>query len=723
MADTETKEAKAELLVELYSEEIPWRLQEPMAENLEKFLQEELAKALGLKNAEDAFGKSRVYWTPRRIAVGIFDVPVRSRAWEEERKGPRVKSPQVAIKGFLRANGLSLEQCQKKEGYLTFVVKHAAVATSDLLGEVVVRVIERMAKELPVSMRFGKQNFRWVRPLRHIMVVFAGEGVKGTLELGGEEKLTFTNETRGHPFAAPDAFSVASIQDYEDRLRKNYVEPSYQKRFDTILEEIEGKPAYDYQKAQPKNARLMQENACLTECPIVLKGHFDKEFMNLPPFLINTVLSEHQKMFLDGRGVCEFFVITNTPHSTKEQEKNNIIKGFERVVRARLADAKFMWERDKQTPIKELIDKLQNITFHPKLGTIANKNRRTKKLFPVIFETIRINNGEFHFDKGCTSAWFEKQIDMLKFDLATETAREFPSLQKFIGQELRADTFYPDVFFTHAIVELADNIDTLASLWSVGEKPTGSGDPFALRRYALVVINDFVKNFRFKDISIPLKNIIKSVLNTFPEKHWDNCSSFYPQEAVSIEIVDFMLERLRVFIKDREQLPHDCIEAVLTHDNAQECNIHQIYYHTIELAKEIDNNNPLAEIFYRLHAILRPYSDDLSSFTSPPSPDLFSAAEEKNLHARIQQPLAESTWQKLTFQEKLQTLGSLKDVIDPFFDHVLVIDKHENIRQNRLRLLYSIYKRFLELADFTKIHHKDKQQKDKQQKHPQQKQP
>ncbi len=729
----EEKKETAELLIELYSEEIPWNLQEPMTRKLEKFLQEELVKALGLQNTENTFGERRVYWTPRRVAVGIADVPVRSEAWEEERRGPRVNSPQVAIDGFLRANGLkTTKECRrvadaKKGDYWAFTVRHIALSLSELLEEVVVRVIGRMAKELPVRMRFGKQNFRWVRPLRHITAVFAGKGVKGALELGNKENLSFTRKTRGHPFASSGTIVVTGIQDYEDKLRKNYVEPIYQKRFDEIFENVAGNSVYDYKAEFPRKYRLLQENACLTEYPIVFKGHFDEEFNDLPSFLINTVLSEHQKMIRDSNvksGDGEFFIITNIPYIKQKQEKNNIIKGFERVVRARLADAKFMWERDKKTPIEEFINKLQNIIFHPKLKTIADKNQRTKRLIPVIVETLKNNNDDPALDSEYDPALFERQVDELNFGLATETVREFPSLQKSISRELIDNKFKSSASISRAIVgianaadiaDIADNIDTLVSLWSVGEKPTGSGDPFALRRYALGTI------FALKNISLPLKGVFESTLEILSTQHVDD-SPFYGEsrELLLKEIVSFILERLRVFIKDHEQLPHDCIEAVLTHDNAQECNIHQIYYHTIKLAKEIDNNNPLAEIFYRLHAILRPYSDDFSSFTSPPSPDLFSATEERNLHARTHQLLAESAWQNLTFTQKLQTLGSLKDAVDPFFDHVLVIDKHENIRQNRLRLLYSIYRRFLELADFTKIHHKDKQQKDKQQKNKQQ---
>ena len=723
MSETIAQEETAELLVELYSEEIPWKLQEPMASNLEKFLQEELAKALGLKNTENTFGESRVYWTPRRVAVGIADIPIRSKAWEEERKGPKASSPRVAIEGFLRANNLSLKECQRKGEHWVFMVKHAAISTNTILGGIVVRVIERMAKALPITMRFGGQSFRWVRPLRHIMVVFAGEGVKGALELGNEKNLPFTSETCGHPLAAPDAIAVTGIKDYEDKLRKNYVEPSYEKRLDKIFKGVVGNPDYDYQKVQPEKYRLMKENACLIECPVVLKGHFDKEFMDLPSFLISTVLIDHQKIIRapkDNSGEGEFFIITNTPHVTQEHENNTIIKGFERVVRARLADAKFMWERDKKIPVKKFIGKLSNITFHPKLGTIADKNERTKKLIPVIFKTLENNNCNYSTKKEYDAAGSEEQVDELKFDLSTETVREFPSLHKLIGKELTVKNFDPHLFQEHGIIEIADNIDTLVSLWSAGEKPTGSGDPFALRRYALTVISHLGRKYCFRHASLPLKNIFKDALGMLSIKNLDDSSlPKYSWNLMLEEIISFMLERLRVYFKDHEQLPHDCIEAVLAHGDAQECNINMLYLNAINIAKEIKSNNPLSEIFTRLHAILRPYSDDFSPLSSSHSPDLFTTVEEKNLHARTQS-LADEAWQKLTFQAKLQTLGSLKDVVDSFFDNVLVMHKNANIRQNRLRLLYSIYKRFWELADFTKIHHKDKQLKTKQEKNKQQ---
>ena len=808
MAHVEKQEETAELLVELYSEEIPWRLQEPMVRNLEKFLQEELEKGLGLKKGEGDFGEIRVYSTPRRVAVGIVGVLIKSRAWEEERNGPRVNSPQVAIEGFLRANGLSsLEECrrvadEKKGDYWAFVVKHAAVATREILGEVVVRVIERIAKALPVSMRFGEQSFRWVRPLRHILVVFNGDGVEGALELGNEEKLRFTNETRGHPFAAPEALTVKGIKDYEKQLREHYVEPSYEERLDKVFRDVTGRKMYNYQKKFPGYYLLLQENTRLTECPIVLKGHFDEEFKELPDFLINTVLNEHQKIIRDiyvESGECGFFMIANTPNLTQEQE-SEIIKGFERVVQARLADAKFMLERDIEKPIDKHIENLQHIIFHPRLGTIADKNERASKLIPIIFKELKTYNKKFDIEEY-DSAWWEKRVNSLKLDLATETVKEFPSLHKSIGNyllDINDPTLKILIDAYTIIIDIADNIDSLVSLWSVEAKPTGSGDPFALRRYALDVISCLARKdvleemallveekallleetslppeeisillgktpppleemsllaeetspppeeisipldemFRpleeislsLKGISLPLRNIFEYALDILFVKDTDkNFFAEKPKSLILDELIEFMLERLRIFIKDREQLPHDYIEAVLAHEAAKKCkkcNIYLLYNHAKALSQERDYNNllnnslnnPLAEIFTRLHAIMRSSPYDIKTLSSSPDPTLFKTTEEKNLHARIQHARIQpnNTWQKLDFQEKLQVLGKLKDAIDPFFNDVLVMHREKNIRLNRLRLLDSIYRRFLELADFTKIHHKDKQKKQSQ---------
>ena len=370
-----------------------------------------------------------------------------------------------------------------------------------------------------------------------------------------------------------------------------------------------------------------------------------------------------------------------------------------------------MLERDKKIPIEELIDKLKNITFHPKLGSIADKNQRTKQLIPVIVKTLKNSSNQFLLDEGCDSVWFGRQVDELKMDMATETVREFSSLQKFINHELIEKQFITNDSLAYTIVEIADNLDSLVALWSVGEKPTGSGDPFALRRYAHAVIFDLTQTQPFENIFLPLKNIIKEALDILSAKDSnDNSLQGKSQNLMLEQIVSFILERLRISFKDEVPLPQDYIEAVLAREEAQECNINLLYLHATDLAEEISNKNPLAEIFYRLHPILHAAASDFPSFSLPPSPDRLETTEERNLHARTQS-LADGAWQNLTFQAKLQTLGNLKDAIDPFFERVLVMHKDEKIRLNRLRLLYSIYKRFLELADFTKIHHKDKQEK------------
>lgn len=712
-----------ELLVELYSEEIPWRMQEPMARSLEKLLFSELLHALGFPKttqAKDAFGEHRLYWTPRRIAIAIDGVPKKSIAWQEERKGPRVASPQVAIDGFMRKNGIkSLDECIKKGGYYAVNIEHKAVATSELLGELVSSVIDKMQKELKVSMRFAKQNFRWVRPLRHILVVFAGGSIKGYINLGNGEKLDFTDKTLGHPLAKPEPFAVTSMADYESKLRASYVEPIYTERLQIIKEAV-GDVINNQQV-------VIKENACLTEYPSVLKGYFNEEFLPLPFLLIQTILNHHQKIIYNiaiTDKVCNFYFVANVSSAT---DKKKVIKGVERVVRARLADAKFMFERDNKIPISEHIKKLEHITFHPKLGSIAAKNSRVKKLVSITIEELKKHNSKLCIRKERDHIWFSKLVDIKKSDLATETIREFPNLQgKIMGKKKLENFDGPyaldeDLNFLSDTVEnrvsrLADNVDSLVSLWLVGERATGSGDPFFLRRYAFDILNDIMFSYSPEDnYSLPLRSIFAEAVQIVGEqKNLETQNDF-------INIILFMLERMRQWVSDKyKDIRADCIEAIIYdygvgNQTDKDCNILKILNYIKILNGEMNKNNHLSEIFYRLQAIL-PVSKNMYLKYQAPDESLFEKPEEKALFACSKDIIMESdTWRALSFKQKLESLASLKDVLDTFFDKVMVNAEDEAVRENRLNLLYGIYRRFGELANFRKIHHKDTQQKGKNQ--------
>ncbi len=740
----------AELIVELYSEEIPWRMQEPMAQNLTKLLQAELLRALGFhkeavqarssqeKNWEEPFGKSQLYWTPRRVAVAFYSVPKKSKAWREEIKGPRVASPQTALEGFLRKNNLNSEkECSIKKDadkgdYYALEIEHRPVATSELLGEVVSAVVRQMQKELKVSMRFASQSFRWVRPLRRILVVFDGCRVKGSIGLGSElcnerdngrgeqEKLDFTNETRAATLTSAKPFAVTGIKDYESKLRDNYVEPIYQKRLEMIKKDV----------GSVDNSQniIIEENASLTEYPCVLKGYFDEEFLSLPLPLIQAVLNHHQKIIYNAGSIekkVEFYFVANISQAT---DKDKVSGGVERVVRARLADAKFMLERDKKIPNSEHIKRLEHITFHPKLGSIADKNSRVKKLMPIIFDEIQKHNNNINISKKYNSAFAEKEVDKNTMSLATETVREFPKLQSIINNSLEPQEHYDDDESYHArITNLADTIDSLVSLWLAGERASGSGDPFFLRRYAFSVINivTFNNNLKYSyylPLSIIFAEAKKNIYNQAASisENIDELSGLdNPPEPIR-----FMLTRLHQWlIHNHKKIRVDCIEAILTEVSIVEnCNILEMLERIKILNGEMDKNNHLAEIFRRLQAML---SSDLklgflvldpnAEVKKLPEPELFEKPEEKALFAVAEDIIVEgSAWSQLSYQQKLESLAELKSPLDAFFDKVMVNVEDKKIRDNRVILLYRIFRRFGELANFDKIHHKDLVQKSRQ---------
>lgn len=755
----------AELIVELYSEEIPWRMQEPMAQSLAMLLATELARALGLPkldnhrldNVEGAFGKQQLYSTPRRVAVAFDSVPKESKAWQETLKGPRVASPQVAVDGFLRKNKLgSTKECFKiedrKGDYYAINIDHRSVATNGILGEVVSKVVMQMQKELKVSMRFADQSFRWVRPLRHILVVFAGAGVEGSINLGGEldqqEKLDFTNRTRGATLGSAEPFLVASIKDYEKKLRDNYVEPIYEQRLEIIKKDVES--VNDNQNI------IIEENACLTEYPCVLTGHFYEEFLSLPLGLIEAVLNHHQKIIYNvdySTARCDFYFVANISQTT---DKNKAIRGVERVVRARLADAKFMLERDKRIPIAEHIKKLEEITFHPKLGSIADKNSRVKKLIPIIISELEKHNDNFSISKDCNQAWFAKEVDQQKMGLATETVREFPKLQEIISEGLKPRNIF-DVFIIPSIniTELADAVDSLITLWFVGERASGSSDPFALRRYATTIINNLIKPRAVGKIDngnnnescvkessgyyLPLSIIFDEILNITIDQgiHLNTNTNDVSRYYLAPEPIPFITTRIYQWMRyNYEDVRVDCIEAILIKPlNIEDCNILKMIERIKTLSGEMDKNNNLAEIYNRLQAILssdleegEPFLLDAESYQEGklvdhieakdlPNEKLFEKPEEKALFAFAKDIIMEGkAWDELSYQKKLESLANLKSLLDAFFDKVMVNVEDKKIRHNRVILLYRIFRRFGELANFSKIHHKDLKQQSRQQK-------
>ncbi len=504
-----------ELLIEFFSEEIPARMQARAADDLKRLVTEKLA-ANGL-----AFTKAEAHSTPRRLALVVDGLAERTADVREEKKGPRLGSPEQAVAGFLKSTGLdSLDQCEQRDtgkGVFYFAVtEKKGRETADVLAEIIPAAMAELP--WPKSMRWGTGTVRWVRPLHSIIALFGGRVLDGGYEIGGTQgRIAFGNATRGHRFLAPDAVTVESFADYKEKLRAAKVMLDREERKARIKADAEALAAAQGLTLSPDDA-LLEEVAGLVEWPVVLMGEIDESFMDVPSEVLITSMRTHQKYFavLDaaGRMAPRFIVVANT--ETVDGGKA-VVAGNERVLRARLSDAKFFWDQDRKTKLEARVPALEKITFHAKLGTVAEKVTRVQLLAAEIARAI-----------GADSDAASRAALLCKADLVTEVVGEFPEVQGIMGRYYAlgqgesadvanaiADHYKPlgpsDSCPTAPVsvaVALADKIDTLVGFFAIDEKPTGSKDPYALRRAALGVIRLVLEN----GLRLDLSKIIRSAL-------------------------------------------------------------------------------------------------------------------------------------------------------------------------------------------------------------------
>ncbi|MEE8560056.1 MAG: glycine--tRNA ligase subunit beta, partial [Alphaproteobacteria bacterium] len=545
----------AELLLELLSEEIPARMQARAAEDLKRLVTDKLKEA-GLD-----FEHAEAYVTPRRLALVVDGLPLQQPDVTEERKGPRVDAPEKAIQGFLGSVGLTLDQVGKREtpkGEFYFArIEKKGLPTELVLEDLVTRVVRNFP--WPKSMKWGVGHGPWVRPIHNIICRFGpAESIVITLEPG---KGFRTTETVGHPFHAPEWFAVKDFADYKAKLAKAKVMLDGAERRATILAEAE-KLARTAKLTLKPDDGLLDENAGLVEWPVVLMGRIDEAFMDLPAEVLTTVMRHHQKYFalLDGDGnlAPRFILVANT--ETRDKGKA-IVAGNERVLRARLADARFFWDQDRKERLEDRVSALAKRIFHAELGSVAEKVERTAKL-------ARELAGYADADSGLV----ERAARLCKADLSTEMVGEFPELQGVMGRYYALnDGEKPEVADAIAehyspqgpddrcptapvgvAVALADKIDTLVGFFAIGEKPTGSKDPYAVRRAALGVIRLIIEN----NLRLPLTKLFGQANHLYAEPETGFTGDLDPQE-----LLDFFAERLKVHLKE-QGVAHDLISAV-----------------------------------------------------------------------------------------------------------------------------------------------------------------
>ena len=697
----------AEFLLELLSEEIPARMQARAAADLERLIRDSL-KAAGLEH-----GATARYVTPRRLILAVEDLPERQPDVTEEKKGPKEGAPEQALAGFMKANGLKdISEAALREtpkGKFYFLERQIpGRATGEVLAEILLAALQKFA--WPKSMRWGENGFRWVRPLHGILALFDGKPLEGSLELG-RDKLTFSDNTAGHRFLAPAPFSVRNFADYREKLTAAKVMIDPVERQSKILEAAQALAAAEGLTLK-KDEALLNEVAGLVEWPVVLMGAIDPAFMALPPEVLVTSMRSHQKYFStldkDGKAAARFIFVANVESTDKGTA---IIAGNQRVLSARLSDAQFFWDQDRKTRLADRVQDLEQIVFHAKLGTLSEKTSRLQSL-------------AVHLQPHLPTADRDKvrsAARLAKADLVTGMVGEFPELQGIMGRYYALeDGESPEVAEAIAqhyapqgpqdscpadpvsvAVALADKLDSLAGFWAIGETPTGSKDPFALRRAALGVIRLILEN----KLRLPLADCLDQALAN-QQTPLDPAAR---PELVQ-DLLQFFAERLKVALKE-QGVRHDLITAVFAlkkPDGGAEDDLLRLLVRVEALSAFLgsDDGANLLVAERRAANIVRIESKkDKASYSEAASAERLAEAEEKQLFEALEtaQSAAEAALASEDFTAAMGAMAGLRQPVDAFFDRVTVNCEDADLRANRLRLLAGIGRTLSRVADFSKI--------------------
>ena len=689
----------ADLLIEIICEEIPARMQARAAADLERLITGKLGEA-GLKH-----GAARHFVAPRHLALYVEGLAERQEDLSEERRGPRADAPEQAIAGFLKSTGLSREQLTEEDtpkGRFLFArIEKSGAATADLLPGMVTSVLADFP--WPKSQRWGATRFRWVRPLHRVNLLLGGAPLAGELDLGGAS-LAFTAASRGHYFEHADDIDlagVASADDYVARLRAGHVMVDRDERRATLLQGASAL-AEAAGTSLRANEGLVDEVCGLVEWPSPLFGSIEDRFMALPGEVLEASIRAHQKYLVteDADGALQpGFVIVGNRLADAERDAV-ILAGNQRVLRARLADAEFFWQEDMKTPLEEMLPRLSDIAFYEGLGSVHDKAMRLEALAAAIGGHV----------EGCDAATATRAARLAKADLVSGMVGEFPELQGIMGGHYirAAEPAVADAVAAHyrpqgpadslpgsaegCVVSLADKIDSLVGFFGVGAKPTGSKDPFALRRAALGII----RIIRERRIRMPLGTILSAAAKA------------HGFDAVDPDLLAFIRERLRVTLRD-DGLAHDVVAAALGDDGAEgDDDILALADRAAALSEFLsgDDGTGLLAGWRRAASILNAEESKAKQAFSPETdPRLFTEDAEIALHgalAALPEPAA-GAQDRETLLAVMQSLGGLRGPIDGFFDRVVVNDDDAAVRQNRLGLLAMVRHSMQRVADFSKL--------------------
>ncbi|MGO9400876.1 MAG: glycine--tRNA ligase subunit beta [Xanthobacteraceae bacterium] len=700
-----------DLLLELFSEEIPARMQARAAEDLRKAVTDRLVDA-GL-----VYEGAKTFVTPRRLALAVHGVPARQADVREEKKGPRVGAPENAIAGFLKAAGLTSiseakVQPDKKGDFYIAVIEKPGRPAIEVIGEILSQVIKTFP--WPKSMRWGEPSkepgaLTWVRPLHSIVATFGPETEEPDIVPFAVDGIAAGNETRGHRFMAPAPFTVRRLADYLSKLDNAKVVPNAERRRDIIITEAK-QLAFAQGLELVEDEGLLAEVAGLVEWPVVLMGSFDQSFLHIPEEVIRATIRNNQKCFVlrdaaHAKLVDKFILVSNIE---AEDGGAAIVAGNERVIRARLSDAKFFYETDLKTQLEDRLPKFKDIVFHEKLGTQWERIERIERLAGELAPLV-----------GADVEKAKRAARLCKADLLTEVVGEFPELQgtmgKYYAEEQGEDEAVahacedhykpkgPDDFVpgdpVSIAVALADKIDTLVGFWAIDEKPTGSKDPYALRRAALGVIRVVIENeLRLRVIPF-VKLAIEGLLETGTQQ------SLIDSRLVPNDLLSFFADRLKVQLRD-QGARHDLVDAVFALEGQDDLLL--IVRRVEALGKFLDTEdgkNLLAGYKRATNIIRIEEKKDNREYTGAPDPTLYRQDEEKALARAIDVAKSEAERAVATedFEAAMRAMASLRPHVDAFFDKVTVNVDDPRLRENRLKLLNEIRAATRAVADFSRI--------------------
>ncbi|WP_042245378.1 glycine--tRNA ligase subunit beta [Paracoccus sp. PAMC 22219] len=699
-----------DLLIELFSEEIPARMQARAREDLKRLVTD------GLVQAGLTYASAGAFSTPRRLTLTVEGLTAASPTTHEDRKGPRTDAPDAALEGFLRSTGLTRDQLQArddKKGQVWFAtVTKPGRPAADIVAEVLETTIRNFP--WPKSMRWGSGSLRWVRPLHSILCILSDEAGASVVPLT-VDGIVAGNTTRGHRFMAPDAFTVSGFDDYAAKLRRARVMLDTEERAAEIRSQADNLAFARGWQIVPDDA-LLAEVAGLVEWPVPLMGVIEDRFLALPPEVLQTSMKEHQKFFSarnPSTGRIEGFV--TVANIQTPDDGATILAGNQRVLAARLSDAAFFWEndlREAKSGMATWAAGLASVTFHNKLGSQADRIERIAALAREIAPLV-----------GADPDHSERAARLAKLDLRSAMVGEFPELQGTMGRYYALEAGEPDAIADAArdhysplgpsdavptapvsvAVALADKIDTLTGFWAIDEKPTGSKDPFALRRAALGVIRLIMSN----KLDLQLQTVMAKVVKNSDLLHAESDAGIAgpsPDQYLP-DLISFFHDRLKVYLRD-QGIRHDIIDAVLAQDANDDLVRVTARATALNAMLATEDGKNLTQGLKRAGNILAQAEDkDGVEYSFGADVKFAETDQERALFTALDtaEPAIRHAMAAQDFPAAMTAIAALRTPIDAFFEAVQVNTDSQIVRRNRLNLLSRIREAGRQIADFTRI--------------------